>query len=46
MTTDDTALELVEIQQDADNAAQRLLMAPYDKLVDKEEKSNAAKEDS
>ncbi len=45
-TTDNTSLETLEIQRDADNAARRLLMAPYDKLVDKEEKSNAAKEDS
>jgi hypothetical protein len=45
-TTDDTALETLEIQPDADNVARRLLMVPYDKLVGKEEKSDTAKEDS
>jgi hypothetical protein len=35
-----------ELQRDADNAARRLLMDPFDKLVDEEEKANAAKEAS
>ncbi len=42
----DALLGMQELQQDANNAAQRLLMDPFDKLVDKEEKANAAKEAS
>jgi hypothetical protein len=42
----DALLGMQELQRDANNAAQRLLMDPFDKLVDEEEKADAAKEAS
>jgi hypothetical protein len=42
----DPLLGMQELQRDADNAAWRSLMDPFDKLVDKEEKADAAKEAS